>query len=306
MTNTPTTSIIIVAYNCEDLIHQNIASCVKEPNTEVILIDNASTDETLQQIDVFKDQIILISNKENKGFTAACNQGIQQAKGKYIFLLNPDAWVSEGCITTLVSKLNENPELGAIAPNLCYPDGSFQNYTRSFPTVMGLWVESFIPARWWNKFNAYKTYTCQHIDFSIEQTVEQPAGAALMFRNQWRLDDHYFIYGSDVDLCRTIIKSGYKIIQTPEAIVYHHQSKGGTENCNLRLYLDIDNYYGMQYYFKKHNEIRNYYTYWLVFTISLFLRALLSSILFSQDKRSRWLKVKYFLQGKNFTVRFSK
>lgn len=294
------TSTIIVTYNCGDVIYQCIESIVNSHNCEVIVIDNASTDNTLEKISSFENKIILISNTQNKGFTHACNQGIKVAKGKYIFLLNPDAWFAEACLTTLSSKLEQDASIGAIAPNLNYPDGSFQNYTRTFPSVLALWVESFIPMKWWNKFSSYKKYTCQNIDFKKEQEVEQPAGAALLFRKQWTLDENYFIYGSDVDLCKTIIKDGYKIIQTPEAIVYHHQSKGGTENKKLRIYLDLDNYYGMKYYFKKNQLVFQLAAYKALFSSSLLARAVLASISNADDQKERWTKFKGFINNKNF------
>jgi len=302
----PTTSIIIVTYNCADVIYQNITSCIKEPNTETILIDNASTDGTLKQIESLKNDITLIRNNDNKGFTHACNQGIDKATGKYILLLNPDAWLKDGSLSLLNNFMDNNKKVGAIAPCLFYPNGNFQNYTRTFPTIKGLWIESFVPMRWWNKLIDYRKYTCQNIDFSVQQEVEQPAGAALLFRHQWKLDETYFIYGSDVDLCKKIILDGYTIIQTPKAKVFHHQSKGGTENNHLRMYLDIDNYYGMQYYFKKHNEKYNYFMYCFIFGVSLFIRALLSFILFSNDKIMRWKKFIFFIQHKNFTSYFNR
>ncbi len=296
----PTTSIIIVAYNCADVIQQNIESSIKEQDTEVVLIDNASTDNTPQLAECYKDQIKLIVNPTNKGFTYACNQGIKIAQGKYILLLNPDAWLERGSLDVLVKKLENNPEIGAIAPLLMYPDGNHQNYTRTFPTVSGLWVESFVPMRWWNNFSSYRKYTCQELDFKKEQQVEQPAGAALLLRKQWLLDEQYFIYGSDVDLCKSIIDDGYQIIQTPESIVFHHQSKGGTENHALRPYLDLDNYYGMQYFFKKHKQRGRLISYRIVFGLSLFLRAVLSSIFNQKDKSTRWMKLTGFIKQKNF------
>jgi len=300
MTNTPLVSIIIVTYNCAEVIHQCINSCLKEKNSEIIVVDNASTDETLTLCEQFTNQIILIKNKSNRGFTQASNQGIKAAKGKYILLLNPDAWLTEGTLNALTTYLSSNTTIGAVAPILKYPDGTLQKYTRTFPTVTGLWVESFIPMRWWHKFKAYRKYTCQDLDFSITQQVEQPAGAALLFRNQWLLDENYFIYGSDVDLCKTIVNDGFQIIQTPEAVVYHHQSKGGTENQGLRLYLDLDNYFGMRYYFRKHNQPFNHLSYFTLFSLSLLLRTLFSIVSLNKDSRYRWEKFLGFIQGKNF------
>lgn len=295
------TSIIVVAYNCSEVIEENITSCCQEIEAELIIVDNASVDDTVDKIKPYiSENVHLIRNKENKGFTYACNQGIKLAKGGFILLLNPDASLEPGTLDAMSKNLNNNPQIGAVAPVLFYPDGSFQNYTRTFPTVSGLWIENFVPNKYWNKFKAYRNYTCQDIDFTTEQNVDQPAGAAFLFRKNWLLDEAYFIYGSDVDLCKTIKEAGYEIIQTPSARVVHHQSKGGTENMKLRPMLDADNFFAMRYYFKKFNQRNDYYKYIALFGISLFGRMILSIFQGKEQLRLRYSKLGYFLANKNF------
>ncbi|MFW5804413.1 MAG: glycosyltransferase family 2 protein [bacterium] len=298
----PSVSIIIVTYNCANVIQEALHSCNKTKNTEVIVVDNASSDGTRDIISKnTNEHIEFIPNNTNKGFTRACNQGINAAKGKYILLLNPDAILNPQTIETLTDYIHNHPETGAVAPSLFFPDGTFQNYTRRFPTICGLWVESFVPMPLWKYFPCYRKYTCQDIDFSSPTEVEQPAGAALLFLNKWKLDETFFIYGSDVDLCKTIIDDGYKIVQIPHSKVIHHQSKGGTENKNLRIFLDLDNYFGMYYFFRKNNSPFKAFSYRIIFGISLFLRSCLS--LFSLSNFPyRWKKFILFLKNKNFTA----
>ncbi|WP_016776037.1 glycosyltransferase family 2 protein [Anaerophaga thermohalophila] len=297
-----TTSIIIVTYNCANVIEEAILSCIENVNTETIIVDNASTDCTKEIVAQYSEKhLVFISNNTNKGFTQACNQGIKAAQGKYIMLLNPDASLQPLTIPTLLNYIENNQNVGAVAPSLYYPDGTFQNYTRRFPTICGLWVESFVPRSLWNFFPCYRKYTYQDLDFSSLQIVEQPAGAALLFRNKWLLDETFFIYGSDVDLCKTIISEGYQIVQLPESKVLHLQSKGGTENKELRLYLDLDNYYGMNYFFKKHHQQFKAFLYRLVFGLSLFLRSILA-LFMPHSLPIRWKKFILFAKNKNFTA----
>jgi GT2 family glycosyltransferase len=294
-------SIVIVSYNCAEVITENIYSCLGSEISEIIVVDNASYDQSVSIIQSFEsEKIKLIINPENEGFTRACNQGIKRAKGKFIMLLNPDAILQIDCLENLIAYLKVNPDIGIVAPCLYFPDGTFQNYTRTFPTVLSLWVESFVPMKYWNVFKSYRKYTCQDIDFTKEQTVEQPAGAALMFRNQWIMDENYFIYGSDVDLCKTVSDAGYKIVQIPTAKVFHHQSKGGTEAPKLRMYLDLDNYFGMNYYFRKHNQTIDAVFYRVVFSFSLLFRAFFAILEGNEKFLIRWKKFKFFLQSKNF------
>lgn len=293
-------SIITVTYNCSSVITQNILSCIGLENCEHIVIDNNSSDSTVEILEKYSDKIILIKNKINLGFTKANNQGIKIAKGKYVFLLNPDAFIFPDTIPKLSAFLDQNSDIGAVAPVLVFPDGSVQNYTRRFPKPAALFVESFIPRRLWNKFKIYRWYTYQSLDFTKDNEVEQPAGAGIMFRNEFLLDEAYFIYVSDVELCKNIIDKGYKIIQTPTAKITHYMSKGGTENLNLklRMFLDLDNYFGMQYYFKKHNEKRHLVLYRVLFFMGLLTTALVN--VFNSKRNVKFARFFYFLKSYNF------
>lgn len=293
------TSIIIVTYNCGDVIEDNLVSSLGQEDAEIILIDNASSDDTVMRISKYLSNILVIQNSENLGFTKACNQGIKQARGKYIMFLNPDASLHTGSLKILSEILDLNSEIGAVAPNLYYPNGDFQNYTRRFPTAIGLFIESFIPKRFWNSFRAYRNYTYHDLDFTMQVKVEQPAGAALLFRNQFLLDESFFIYWSDVDLCRQIIDRGYQIIQTPNAKAIHHQSKGGTEVNKLRVYLDADFYYGARFYFKKYNHKSRHVFYCVIFFFGLISSATISII--KGGFCNKIYKIRLFLTNSNFT-----
>ncbi len=296
----PKISIVTVTFNCATVIEDNIKSTLNEPDTEVIIVDNNSQDNTVKIIEPYVgDRLKLIVNETNKGFTEGNNIGIRAAKGQFILLLNPDARLISGVIHEMVDFLNKNSKVGALAPSLLFPDGSPQNYTRRFPKPLALWVESFVPKKWWNIFPSYKKYTYQDLVFGKAIAVEQPAGAALMFRNQWLLDEYYFNYVSDVDLCKTIISDGYSIIQLANLHFFHHQSKGGTEDSGIRIILDLDNYYGMRYYFKKHNQLFNLLMYVVLFGTSLFLRWCLSLLMANKQSKERWFKLKHFILNKD-------
>lgn len=296
----PRISIITVTYNCAAVIEENIQSVLKESEIESIIVDNNSKDNTTKIIEPYiSERLKLIANKTNKGFTEGNNIGIHTAKGQYILFLNPDASLIPGVIHQMADFLDKNPGVGAVVPSLLFPDGTSQNYTRRFPTPCGLWVESFMPEKWWNRFRCYRRYTCQDISFKDYIKVEQPAGAAIMFRNQWLLDEYYFNYVSDVDLCKTIIKEGYSIIQLPNLHFYHHQSKGGTENKSIRTTLDLDNFYGMKYFFKKHNQKGYAIIYVLLFSVSLFIRWFVALFQNKKQRATRWYKFKMFLFNKD-------
>lgn len=301
--NKPIVSIIIVSYNCKDVIAQCLQSCIEIRGTETIVIDNHSKDGSVDIIRSYGDNILFFEEKENHGFTKGCNIGIEAARGEFIMFLNPDASLLPNTIDNLLAHFKGDETLGAVAPTLLYPDGRFQNYTRKFPSVAGLAVEHFVPRRYQESFKGFREYLCLDVDFSHDQYVEQPAGAAIMFRNRGiKLNETYCIYGSDVELCREIIDAGFRIKQVTNAKVIHHQSKGGTHIPNLKLktYLDLDNYFGMQHYFKTHSTKSQVLLYKTIFTLGLFVSILPG---FLKGKEAGWYRVKrlvLFHKGENF------
>jgi N-acetylglucosaminyl-diphospho-decaprenol L-rhamnosyltransferase len=297
----PLVSIIIVSYNCEDLIADCVRSCLGVANTEVIVIDNGSKDRSPEILADFGGQIRFLREPVNHGFTQGCNLGIDQAKGEFIFLLNPDAALFPDSVERMLAYF-ENPRVGAVAPTLVYADHTFQNYTRTFPTICGLAVESFVPSKWRDRWACYRRYLCLDVDFSRNQQVEQPAGAAILFRNQLRLDETYFIYGSDVELCKNIIDKGLEILQVTDARVLHHQSQGGTGDGNprLKMFLQLDNFFGMQVFFRRYRSAGYVWAYRAVFFAILLLIAVFSVFRGRAAASLKFKRLWYFARGVNF------
>lgn len=295
-------SIVIVTYNCQKVIEECLFSIPELPEIEVLVVDNCSIDNTREILNKFNGRIKLVLNEKNLGYTKGCNQGIVMAHGKYVFLLNPDTRLADDTVYWLVETIKMNPDAAAVAPILLNFDGSIQNYTRRFPSVSGLWVETFVPRKFWHLFSSFRKYTYQGINFHEEQKVEQPAGAAILFYNNITMDESYFIYGSDLDLCKEIYKKGKVIIQTPKSRVYHRGSEGGTatENYKIRTFLDLDNYYGMQYYFKKNKKITTLYLYRITFLAGLLFLTFASVFKKPSQTLIRAYKVFGFLNKHNF------
>jgi len=303
--NIPKISAIVVSFNCADVIFECINSLLNHENCEVILVDNNSTDETVKNLESIISKIKFIQNSINKGFTKACNQAIDVSTAEYLLLFNPDAYVKNNkTLSLLVNELDNDKRLGAVSPQLLFPDGKIQNYNRRFPLISGVIVESFIPSKFWNKFSAYQKYTYQDLNLTKENYLEQPAGAAILFRRDFRLDENYFIYGSDVELCKNITDSQLKIKTVPNSQVFHHQSKGGTENVNhkIKMYLQLEYYYAMHYFFKKHYSYFYASAYYLINAVFLFAIAISTISTFNSRKiKLKFNRLIYFLQSKRMT-----
>ena len=304
--SSPKISAIVVSFNCADVIFDCINTLLMQENCEVILIDNNSTDETLKKIESLVSRIKLVASKTNNGFTIACNQAIDLANGEYLLLFNPDAYIKDlGALKILSQQLDNDSNLGAVSPQLLYPNGTIQNYNRRFPSIVVVFVESFVPSKYWNKFSSYKKYTYQDLDLTQECYLEQPAGAAILFRKNFRLDETYFIYGSDVELCKNVLDSGLKIKLVPNSKVFHHQSKGGTENVNhkMKMYLQLEYYFAMRYFFKKHYGVFYSLTYVLLNSFFLFIVALVSIGTFNKQKISlKCDRLLFFIQNKKLSI----
>lgn len=243
-----TLSVIIVNYNTCDLLRKCLQS-IKEttknfenPSTEVIVIDNASTDESIEDIKNItlllrseQANIKSIKNKANVGFAKAVNQGIKIAQGKYVLLLNPDTEVRNGAIRKLVEFARSADGAGVIGAKLLNPDGSIQPSVFHFPTVWRA-IREF----WLGQKNAYSKY----IPYSSEPvSVEAVVGAAFLITPEARkkvglLDERYFMYFEDLDYCRRIHEAGLSVYYLPSAKVYHeHGGVTRTVGVNARRWL---------------------------------------------------------------------
>ena len=121
-------SIVIVSWNVRDLLRQCLCSILQSQacELEVIVVDNASTDDSVGMVQAEFPDVCIVANTHNRGFPAANNQGIAAAQGRYVFLLNPDTEVVADALATMVDFSDTHPDVGIVGPQLLNPDGSVQ------------------------------------------------------------------------------------------------------------------------------------------------------------------------------------
>lgn len=225
--------IVIVTFNSEAEIGGSLDAALGT-GADVVVVDNASTDGTIAEI--ARRGVNLIANPANRGFAAAANQGFAVLTSPYILLLNPDSVLQSG-----LEALREAcglPGAAAAGGRLLNPDGSPQIgfMVRRLPTPMTLIAESLGWNRIWPNGRANRRYRALDLDYSKLQEVEQPAGAFLMVRRAvWRelggFDEGFFpLWFEDVDFCRRLGGSGYRVYYVPEAVAKH---TGGHSLPNL-------------------------------------------------------------------------
>lgn len=221
-------SIIIVTYNSGEYIRRCLLSIVKyiESPHEIIIVDNHSTDNTIEKIKETKIKVSLVEQEINGGYSKANNKGAEKAVGELLFFLNPDTEVLNNSVNDLFKYLNNHQDIGIIAPKLIQGDSKVQLSVRHFPTLWGVFKEYLFNQK--NTYNAYAPSSDEPVEVDVVY-----AAAILIPKNIFKLvngfDEKYFLYYEDIDLCKKIRKIGNKIIYYPQ-VSLRHQIGGSGEN----------------------------------------------------------------------------
>jgi len=249
-------SVIIVTWNSKDFLIKclnSISEGCANLAYEIIVVDNASVDNTTNFIRENYSEVKIIENDTNLGFAAACNQAAQISSGKYLFLLNPDTILSRNSVADLIHFIENKSWVGAVGPQLLDNPGQITNSVRWFPamlqslvkdTVLGkilFWVK---PGRLMHLLPMDKASSVDHVS----------GGAMLIKKEVWKelngMDERFFMFYEDVDLCKRIINLGYNIYYLPTVQIIHvgggsrHQDRSSAFFYSIRSkFLYFEKYY---------------------------------------------------------------
>lgn len=201
---------------------------------EIIVVDNGSRDGSPDMVRAEFPGVRLVVNEENRGFTAANNQGLALSRGRLLLLLNPDAEVTEGALSTMVDYMESHPGVGALGPQLRYPDGSLQSSRRRFPTFATALVESTVIQEWWADNRLLRRYYMADTPDDAVHPVDWVVGACLLVRREayeevGGLDEGFFMYWEEMDWCRRFKSAGWDVVYLPTATVIHHEGKSSEQ-----------------------------------------------------------------------------
>ncbi len=251
-------SIIIVNYNVKEFLQNLIHSIEKASlhlTKEIIVVDNASDDGSIEFIREKFPQIKLIANKVNLGFGKANNLGLKEAKGKFILLINPDTLIAEDTFDKMIEFFNRKPEAGLAGCKIINPDGTLQLACRrsfpgpwtSFTKVTGL--SSLFP-----KSKFFAKYNLTYLDENQTYEVDAISGSFMMMRKEvyqkvGGFDEQFFMYGEDLDFCYRVQSAGFKVfyVHTTQIIHYKGESTRRSNIDETKLF-----YNAMHLFVKKH------------------------------------------------------
>ena len=266
-------AIVIVSWNVRDLLRACLNSLQRHPATshaqQIIVVDNASTDGSVEMLQREFPVVQLIANTTNRGFTGGNNDGIHAAEAwlasadatnSYVLLLNPDTELTAGALDTLLAYADTNPHVGLVGPQLLYADGSVQPSRRRFPTLLtalfeSTWLQPFAPRKVLDAFYMHDLPDTAICD------VDWVYGAAMLVRSSaYRqvslLDEQtYFMYSEEVDWCKRLKAAGWRIVYVPGAKVIHYEGRSSEQVSAQRMI--FFNTSRVRYFRKFHGRLRS-------------------------------------------------
>jgi len=231
LTSQPTCdlSIIIVSWNVADLLRDCLRSIDEnrgELDLEVIVVDGDSHDNSVAMVQNEFPWVDLLACDENVGFPHGNNLGLERANGRYILLLNPDTVILDDALSKMMVYMGENPEVGVLGGQLLNGDGTVQSSRRRFPTLAtaffeSTWLETIAPRE------VHEKYYAQDLPDDAINDVDWVVGACMLSPRQvvaevGGLDEAYFMYSEELDWCRRIKDSGWRVVYYPEAQIIHY------------------------------------------------------------------------------------
>ncbi|MDC0644468.1 glycosyltransferase family 2 protein, partial [Crocinitomicaceae bacterium] len=280
--NTYDLSVVIVNYNVEHFLEQCLNSVLKarqKNNIEIFVVDNNSSDGSVEMVKQKFPNVILIANKDNRGFSSANNQAIKIAKGRNILLLNPDTVVEESTFNKVVGFMNSHDDCGGLGVRMVDGKGDFlPESKRGLPTPLVAFYKIFGLSSIFPKSKKFGAYHLGYLDeFEINQ-IDVLSGAFLCVSKSalekvGLLDETFFMYGEDIDFSYRITQEGFKNYYFPETTIIHYKGES-TKKSSINYVFVF--YKAMVIFAEKHFSKNNAKVFSLAIHLAIYLRASLA------------------------------
>ncbi len=227
-----TLSVIIVSYNVRDYVRQCVDSLKRatfQGEVELILVDNHSTDGTVEMVRHRYPEVKVIVNPENRGFAPALNQGLTTATGDYLLSLNPDTMVEEKALQVLVDYLEAHPDVGCVGAKILNEDGTLQLAAKQgFPRPLTSLSHMLGLSRFFPKSRLFGRYNLTYLDSNETHTVDAVSGSCMCLPRRvvekvGLMDEDFFMWCDDLDYCYRVQQSGYQVVYHGAAQIVHYK-----------------------------------------------------------------------------------
>jgi GT2 family glycosyltransferase len=257
----PAISVVIVNYKAYAELDECLASLLRAPpsDREVIVVDHSSSAPELERLSAKFPDMRIAPTRENPGFSVGINAGARLARGRHLLILNPDTRMQPGAIDAMAAYLDAHSDTGVVGARVEDPGGTVQRSARRFPTMLtGLAGRSSLVTRLWPDNPLSRHDTLADATTTAPREVDWVAGSCLAvsadaFRCVGGMDEQFFLYWEDADLCKRLKEAGWKTIYLPSAVVVHGV---GRSRRHARV-LSVRAFHRSAYlYFRKHRAGR--------------------------------------------------
>lgn len=292
-------SVVIVNWNTRDLLHQTLTTLYKETVDvafETIVVDNGSTDGSVDLVSSQWPQVSLIAHPINAGFAVGNNLGFRECQGRYILLLNSDVIVLPNAVGVMARFLDAHPDAGCVGCRHLNDDGSLQRSMDAYPSLLNDFLsytelhrlKIFLPLLrkrfpWWSNHD-------------VTRKIDWVNGACMMVRRKvveqvGGLDEEFFIYAEEIDWCYRMNNAGWNIYFTPKAEIIHLGGKAMDSVPDRRIILK---YIGQNRFYSKHYSIWRWFIFrFLVLVVAIsrivsILLLLITKPLYKSMDSAKW------------------
>lgn len=241
---------------------------------EVIVIDNAGSVATAELVKEYLPDSTYLSNKINKGFAAAVNQGMKLATGRYVLLLNPDTVIPADAIERMVKHMDKDVDVGIGSCIIRYPNGELQDSIRRFPRMIDQLLIMLKVPHFMRRVKPIDDYMMRDTDALQTQDVDSIMGAFMMIRRSvidkvGLFDERYFIWFEEVDYCKMAHNAGFKIRHYADVEIVHHKGHTFNQLATIRKQKWVRE--SMRKYFAKHHGVGSALLLWVLAPVFIVL-----------------------------------
>lgn len=242
-------SIIIVSFNVKNYLRDCLKSIFATTNGitfEVFVVDNNSSDGSAEMVQAEFPDVHLLKNNKNVGFVRANNMAISKSKGRVVLLLNPDTEIIRNSLDKLIHDLETEPGIGAVGCKMLNTDLTLQPSCYHFPSLKEIFGLYFLGSRVFSPF--------KKMSYERKREVDFVRGAFMAMKRDCLeeiglLDENFFMFGEETDLCLRMKQAGWKVLYSPETVILHHRGKSSEQQKDEQYTQRIRS---LLYFFKKH------------------------------------------------------